>query len=171
MNTNWLADLAPEHAPAPPTWWPPAPGWWVLLGLAMIAAALILVWWRSPRRRLRRSGLRELARIRATELSAPATAQAVQNLLRRYALALYDVETVARLSGPAWQRFLAEHGAEAFRGAVGLSLLTTSYGGATGAMGDSERAAWLAAAEQFVRRAMRSAPRRQSRAVSRGLRT
>jgi len=28
---DWLAQLAPAHAPPPPGWWPLAPGWWAVM--------------------------------------------------------------------------------------------------------------------------------------------
>ena len=33
VTPDWLAQLAPAHAPPPAGWWPLAPGWWVLLML------------------------------------------------------------------------------------------------------------------------------------------
>ncbi|MDE2305433.1 MAG: DUF4381 family protein, partial [Gammaproteobacteria bacterium] len=105
MNDRWLDGLAPAHAPPPPSWWPPAPGWWVLLALATAAIAAALVWWRHPRLRLRRAALAELRRIRGRDDGdAVAVARALQNLLRRYALAVYGTERVARLHGDAWLR-------------------------------------------------------------------
>jgi len=150
MNSNWLDQLAPEHAPAPPSWWPPAPGWWVLA--AVVIGLVILAWssWRSPRRRLRRATVRELRKIRDADLGIGETAQAIQNLLRRYALAVFGPESVARLNGAAWLGFLAEHGAPSFGGPMGRSLLAVSYGGeADGA----DRQAWFTGAETFIRRA------------------
>jgi len=150
MNPNWLDNLAPEHAPAPPGWWPPAPGWWGLAVLVLGAAIGAWVWWRSPRRRLRQATLRELRKISAADLSRRETAQAIQNLLRRYALAVYGQDTVARLNGAAWLEFLAKPGAPTFAGSIGRSLLAASYGG--DAAGD-DRDGWFKAAETFVRRA------------------
>jgi hypothetical protein len=115
------------------------------------------VWWRSPRRRLRSATVHELRKIRAANLAVGETAQAIQNLLRRYALAVFGQETVARLNGTAWLEFLAQRGAPAFGGPIGASLLAASYGGdAAGA----DREAWLRAAETFLRRA--AAPARRS---------
>lgn len=151
MNANWLDQLAPERAPAPPGWWPPAPGWWVLTALLIGVAIGAWTWWRSPRRRLRRATLRELRKLRAADVTTGETAQAVQNLLRRYALAIFGQETVARLNGAAWLEFLAQHGAPNFGGGIGRSLLAACYGG--GAAG-ADRAGWFAAAETFVRRAV-----------------
>jgi hypothetical protein len=161
MNDRWLDQLAPEHAPPPPGWWPPAPGWWLLafLALALIVAAILF--WRQPRRRLRRATLRELNRIRARpEEESAAVAPAIQNLLRRYALAAFGPERVARLQGAAWLTFLNEHSEDAFAGPRGEALLAASYGAAPRGDAAANRAAWLAAAEQFVRRAERPPPRK-----------
>jgi hypothetical protein len=164
MNSSWLAELAPEHAPPPPGWWPPAPGWWVLAGLSLALVVVAILWARNPRRRLQRATLRELARIRANARVRGETAQAIQNLLRRYALACFGAEQVAHLNGAAWLGFLAARGAPAFTGAVGQSLLAASYGGApvqgsaSAQQPATEAEGWFAAAEKFIRRAAR-APR------------
>jgi hypothetical protein len=121
----------------------------VLAVLVLGAAIGAWAWWRSPRRRLRDATLRELRKIRAADLSVSETAQAIQNLLRRYALALFGQDAVARLNGVAWLEFLALRGAPAFGGTIGRSLLAASYGG--GADG-ADRAAWFDAAETFLRR-------------------
>jgi hypothetical protein len=129
--------------------------------LAVLAAAW--TWWRNPRRRLRRRALRELAAIRAGAaeraaagaVAAPTeTAQALQNLLRRYALALFGREAVAGLSGPAWLGFLAARGGDAFGGAVGQSLLEAAYGAGGERWTAEVRAGWFAEAEKFLRRAV-----------------
>jgi hypothetical protein len=155
MNTGWLAQLAPEHPPTNPSWWPPAPGWWVssVLLLALIAAGI--AWWRNPRRRLRRAALRELRRINITDADLGQTARAVQDLLRRYALAAFGHERVARLSGEAWLRFVAARGAEGLAGPLGQSLLSASFSGKITDRQYRDRDAWCAAAEQFLRRAVR----------------
>lgn len=154
MNTDWLAQLAPEHSPLIPAWWPPAPGWWIVS--LIVAAAVIgaIIWWRRPRRRLRRVALRELRRIRSIDADVVQTAQVVQNLLRRYALAAFGAERVARLSGEAWLRFVADHGAEILGGPVGQSLLAASFGAKITDRQYQDRDVWCAAAEQFLRRAV-----------------
>jgi hypothetical protein len=168
MNDSWLDQLAPEHAPPPPGWWPPAPGWWLLalLSLAFAVAAFLL--WRNPRRRLRRATLSELNRIRArSDADVTAVAQAIQNLLRRYALAAFGAERVARLQGRKWLQFLDEHSDGAFADG-GESLLTSSYGAAARGVTAVDPAAWFAAAERFVRQASRKPPpaSRRKRAAS-----
>lgn len=152
MSADWLAQLAPEHAPPPPGWWPPAPGWWILAALCLCAVA-VWCWWRfAPRllrgRALRSAALEELERIRsdATGTAAPA----IQRLLRRYALTVFDRARVAPLTGEAWVRFLAEHGGTAFADGEGRTFLAAAFGGKA-----APRESWLAAAEGFIRRAPR----------------
>lgn len=160
MSDTWLDQLAPEHAPPPPGWWPPAPGWWLLAFLAAALALAAFFLWRNPRRRLRRATLRELDRIRArSDADATAVAQAIQNLLRRYALAAFGAERVARLQGKKWLQFLDEHSGAAFAGGGGESLLDASYGAAARGGTAVDPTAWFAAAEQFVRQAARKPPR------------
>jgi hypothetical protein len=155
MNTSWLAQLAPEHAPSPPGWWPPAPGWWLLAALSIGAAAGAFLWWRNPRRKLRSAAMQALARIDATGPDAVAAAREIQNLLRRYALAVFGPERVARLSGEEWLRFLAARGAAPFGGPIGRSLLSASYGAKLTEAELADQSAWCAAARTFLRRAGR----------------
>lgn len=177
MNSAWLAQLAPEHAPAPPGWWPPAPGWWLCAVLLAGVSTALIVWWRDPHRRLRRTALRELRAIRARALATAdtaATARAVENLLRRYALALFGADATARLTGEPWLAFMHAHGAPAAADSWGPSLLAACFGPvraefASGEVGGGgARAAecerWLAGAETFLRRAGRTARRDRSAA-------
>ncbi len=153
MNADWTAQLAAEHAPIAPGWWPPAPGWWLasLILVALVAAAI--VWWRNPRRRLQRATLRELERIRTNPADLTETAQAIQNLLRRYALARFGHDGIAALTGGRWLEFLGDRGTQSLGGAAGESLLATAYGAAPAVNIDRDR--WLVEAERFVRRGAR----------------
>jgi hypothetical protein len=153
MNGDWLADLAPEYAPAAAGWWPPAPGWWALAVLALAGAGGLVYWLRRPRRRLRRAALAELRRTRAAGGDVVQSARDVQNLLRRYALAVFGAESVARLSGDDWLAFLAAQGATAFAGPAGRSLLAASYRGRLGEEELAHRDQWFDAAERFFKRA------------------
>lgn len=151
MNPDWLSQLAPAHAPAAPSWWPPAPGWW-LLAVGIGAFVFLLVrWLRHPQRRWRRLALAELQAIRRSEVERIPLAQALERLLRRYALTVLGREKVAAVTGTAWLSLLATHGAAALGGAAGRSLLAAAYGGA----GSDDREQWLAATEAFVRQAGR----------------
>ena len=151
MNSNWLAQLAPDHAPAPPNIWPPAPGWWLLAVLTLTAIALLIRWWRDPQRRARRTALKELQRIRTSDGDGAAVARAIQNLLRRYALTVFGRQTIARLTGEAWLQFVAAEGGEALSGHVGRSMLSTAFGNHS----TDERDQWAAGAEGFIKRAAR----------------
>jgi hypothetical protein len=161
MNPSWLTQLAPEHAPPPPGWWPPAPGWWIAAALVLAAAAGFAWWWRrDPHRRRRRSAFRELRRIGASDAEAPEFARAIENVLRRFAMAVFGGDRVARLGGEAWLSFVGSEGGESLAGDTGRSLLSAAFGGR--ARDDRER--WLAAANDFVRAAAR--PRRAKSAAS-----
>lgn len=151
MNSDWLQQLAPGHAPSSPGWWPPAPGWW---GVALLCILLTagLVWWaRDPRRALRRTALRQLHLIRASDADGAAVARAIQNLLRRYALTVFGPEQVAKLTGESWLRFVIAHGGATLTGASGRSLLTAAFGNNVA----DERDQWSAGAAGFIRRARR----------------
>ena len=152
MNADWLAQLAPAHAPAAPLWWPPAPGWWGLALLLVLLAVAALWWWREPRRARRRAALRELISIRTLEAAEAAeSARAIESLLRRYAMAVFGRARVAPLSGEQWLGFAAAHGATGLAGESGRALLQAAFGGTA----TDQRAQWLAAAEGFVRHARR----------------
>jgi hypothetical protein len=155
MNTDWLAQLAPEYAPAAARWWPPAPGWWLVAAVLLTAVAFLVIRLRDPRRRLRRRALAELRRVREGESDVLQCAREVQNLLRRYALAVFGPDEVARLSGQSWLDFLASRGAEPFKGSAGRSLLAASYSGRLDDAQHADRELWLRGAEHFVRRAAR----------------
>ena len=144
MNADWLSQLAPDRAPPPP-------GWWALLVLLLTIVLVAVSWWRQPRRRLRRAALTELRRIRASEGDVIRAARAIQNLLRRYALARYGADRVARLHGDAWLRFLANGGAESLRGTPGQTLLRANFAGQLDPDRIDDREIWFAAAERFVR--------------------
>jgi hypothetical protein len=149
MSPDWLTQLQPAHAPRPVGWWPLAPGWWVLTLLCLLIVITIVFWLRSPRAHMRRAALRELRSIRASDADGAAVARATQNLLRRYALAKFGQERVAKLSGEAWLRFVVGAGGDALSGGAGHSLLSAAFGNHT----TDDREQWLAGAERFIRRA------------------
>lgn len=153
MSPNWLAELAPAHAPPPPSPWPPAPGWWGLAGLVIVLAVGALWWWRNPRRRRMRAALRELQRIRASDPGVQGSARAIEQLLRRYAMAVFGGERVARLTGESWLTFLGAEGGTELAGESGRCLLSAAFGSSA----RDAREQWLAGADRFVRRAGRKA--------------
>jgi hypothetical protein len=156
MSPDFLAQLAPDHAPLAPGWWPPAPGWWVLAALAL---ALLAMWLHSRRdltRAPRRAALKELRALRTARLDDRLAARAIEDVLRRYAVTVFGRGRVARLAGADWLAFLGARGAGALEGELGRALLASAFGNAPAA----ERTRWLAAAESFVRQGRRRARRR-----------
>ena len=145
---DWLAQLAPAHAPPPVGWWPLAPGWWGLI--LLLVAAIVCFWlrYRSPAQRLRRSGLRELAQVESTTVGDAALAHALEHLVRRYAVVRYGREAVAGLSGNDWLEFAIAHGATQWQGATGEALLQAAYGGTPQ---QANRPRWVAGARAFLK--------------------
>ena len=154
MTPSWISQLAPAHAPPAPGWWPPAPGWWMVAVLLLVAVAAGVWWWRDPLRRSRRAALRELRAIRLEESDAVASARAIESLLRRFAIAVFGVPRVARLTGSAWLEFVVAEGGGPLAGDAGRSLLAAAFGG----VASEDRERWIAAADAFVRRARHVAP-------------
>jgi hypothetical protein len=147
-QADWLAQLAPAHAPPAIGWWPLAPGWWAVLVLLIAGVVGFCLWYRSEPRRLRRSGLHELASLEATTVGDAALARALEHLVRRYAVARYGRETVAGLSGARWLDFAIAHGATQWQGDTGTALLQAAYGGIPQ---KTERAQWVAGARAFLK--------------------
>lgn len=149
MNADWLTQLAPARAPAPPSWWPPAVGWWVLSGLILSLAAAGILWWRSSagahRRRVCRAAIAELNRIRS--LDEANRAPEIQRLMRRYAITAYGAAAVANLSSDAWLQFVQSHGGVGFGGTDGRQFLAAAFGKAA----SSSDIDWSSAAEAFIR--------------------
>jgi hypothetical protein len=149
MNADWLTQLAPARAPAPPSWWPPAVGWWILVALILALAAASILWWRfsagARRRRVRRAAIAELNRIRS--LDQADRAPEIQRLMRRYAITAYGANAVAHLSGDAWLRFVQAHGGAGFGGTNGNRFLAAAFGKAA-CTSDID---WCSTAEAFIR--------------------
>jgi hypothetical protein len=151
MNADWLARLAPAHAPPPPGWWPPAPGWWGLALLLLLGIAALAYRLSRPQLRLRRAALRELSRLEQIGLDDGHLARRLEDLLRRYAVARFGREAVARLAGAAWIDFVVARGGAGWAGSSGAALLRAAYGGAAGGQTGGARALWLAGARAFIR--------------------
>lgn len=147
VTPDWLAQLAPAHAPPPPGWWPPAQGWWGLLILLVVVVAAFIYWQRRPAVRLRHIASRELKNLQATIIDDIVLARELEDLMRRYAMARFGRDTVANLSGERWIAFVIEHGGAAWSGDRGASLLRAAYGSAATA----DRAAWLTGAHAFIK--------------------
>ncbi len=144
---DWLAQLAPAHAPPSASWWPLAPGWWGLALLILIGVAGIVFWQTRPSVRLRRVALRELARLEELASDDQALASAIENLVRRYALARFGHTAVAGLSGQRWIAFVVAHGGDAWAGTTGSSLLRAAWG----SLVEADRSAWLSGARGFLK--------------------
>lgn len=149
MTSSWLSQLAPDHAPPPASWWPLAAGWWIAAVLALCCAIVCVSYLRDRRRATRCGALRELQLIRNSDADGPAVARAVQQLMRRYALAVFGETAVARLSGEAWLAFVVAEGGTALASAAGPSLLVAAFGNRSG----DDRKEWLTGAESFIRKA------------------
>jgi uncharacterized protein (DUF58 family) len=99
-----LAELRDIHLPEVVSGWPPATGWWILAGLGLIAIGFLsfLLIQRFQRSAYRRRAQRELSAIeeqyKRSENSKAALA-ALQQVLKRTALAAYSREQVAGLTG------------------------------------------------------------------------
>ncbi len=147
VNPDWMAQLAPAHAPPPPGWWPLAPGWWGSAILLALAVAALTYWQFRPAVRLRRVALRELKSLEAPLIDDIVLARNLEHLLRRYAVAHFGRDAVAGLSGERWIAFVVAQGGAEWAGDVGASLLRAAYGGSA----NPDRARWLAGARAFLK--------------------
>jgi hypothetical protein len=126
-------------------WWPPAPGWWALAALLLLAMGW--GYWQYRRSALRRVALKELGRLARAEPDDGRLSAALNQLLRRVALACFAREQVAGLSGEAWLEFLdAQAQVKGFVAGPGRVLATAPY-----AMRCTlDRAALIALARQWI---------------------
>jgi hypothetical protein len=147
-NTDWLQQLAPDHAPAAISWWPLAMGWWGLIFVFCAVVIGLVVWFFQPTRRLKRIALRELKRLEQSTCDDAMLARDLEHLLRRYALTRFGRDQVARLTGADWIAFVVAHGGTTWQGEHGLNLLRAAYGGQ---VTDVDRVSWIAGARTFVK--------------------
>lgn len=147
-GTDWLSKLAPPHAPSPAGWWPPAPGWCALALILLFIPGIIIYRYYRLKPRLSRIALRELKQLESSVINDAQLASELERLMRRYALAIYDRESVASLSGDTWLAFIVSHGAKEMNGAAGQSFLCAAYGSQV----KTDRARWLQGARNFLRR-------------------
>lgn len=146
-ESDWLAQLAPAHAPPPPGWWPPAPGWWAVAALVLLAAACLFYWRGRRVSRLRRLALRELRKLESIPSDDTRLAAEVEHLMRRYAVAAYGREAAGHLTGESWLAFIVAHGGRLLDGESGQRLLHAAYGGTA----QGHRSRWLEGAQRFIR--------------------
>ncbi len=147
VTPAWLAQLALDHAPPPSGWWPLAPGWWGLLIIFITLIATVAYWYTRPTVRLRRIAIRDLKNLQNDFLDDGELARELEHLLRRYALARFGPDQVAKLSGVRWLAFLVEHGGEDLSDDCGANLLRAAYGGNAIA----QRESWLSGAQAFIK--------------------
>jgi hypothetical protein len=147
-NSDWLQQLAPDHAPAAVSWWPLAFGWWVLILFFLVAVIGWVFWYFQPKRRLQRVALRELKRIEQSTDDDAMLARDLEHLLRRYAVTQFGRDQVARLTGADWIAFVVAHGGTAWQGDNGLNVLRAAYGGQ---VIDVDRAGWIEGTRTFVK--------------------
>lgn len=147
MNADWLKQLSPAHAPPPPSWWPLAPGWWALVFIFLTIFIVWFYWTQHQSVRLRRKALRELKHLEIEARDSVQLASKMQNLLRRYAIAMYGRDKVSNLNGDDWLAFIVEHGGHALKGDAGAALLSAAYGKKS----SHETALWFKGARGFFR--------------------
>jgi hypothetical protein len=154
MNSNWLAQLAPDHPPPPAGWWPPAPGWWAVLTLSLLFVVFVALWWRrqDPFLGCRLAALGEIRHIEEEAyVDEAGAARAIQSVIRRYAIAVFGRERVARLTGEPWLNFIGEQGGSVLAGSAGRSLIAAAFAN----QHCGQRDDWLIGAREFVQRAAR----------------
>lgn len=107
-----LAQLRDIHLPEAIGAWPPAPGWWIL-AIALIALLVVAV--RRFRqyiqqKRYRKLALQQLHQMRDLQQQPIHYVQAINQLLKRTALAAKPGDNIAGLSGDTWLAFLDHSG-------------------------------------------------------------
>ncbi|MCF6236844.1 MAG: DUF4381 domain-containing protein [Gammaproteobacteria bacterium] len=129
---NELENLRDIHSPPPVSFWPPAPGWWILallIILGIVGGWLFYLW--QKKRALQKTALIELNQLQQSlsdgqDLSI-FSAQ-ISTLLRRIALAQFNRDEVAGLTGNAWLTFLDRTGkTDNFTQGVGKIIITAPY--------------------------------------------
>ncbi len=110
-----LRQLRDIHGIDPVGWWPPAIGWW-LLALGAATAVGLLFWlardlYRYPWGSWRRDARDRLIRLRRQLKTRPPreTAAELSELMRRIAMARFEREDCASLTGDDWLQWLERH--------------------------------------------------------------
>jgi len=106
-----LSGLKPIVIPEPVHFAPVTPGWYILLGLLLLLALFFLYrFFRNYRANAyRRQAARELVKLKteAGNQNPTALIEKIATILKATAMVSFSREKVARLSGQAWQEFLA----------------------------------------------------------------
>ena len=127
-----LQSLHDIHLPAAIGLWPLAPGWYGLIGLVLVSVvAGILLGWRWLRRgQIKREALRLIAEIEKIYQAQPQsqlTSAALNELLKRVALAYFPRDRVAGLHGKDWLNFLQATSKQLDFSAQGEALICGPY--------------------------------------------
>ena len=129
-NTLLLQQLMDIKQTAVIFCWPLAPGWWLLILLLLLVPPGVFFFIQRYKP-VRREALTELLRLEHSYLSAHDTtrfAMDISILLRRVALAKYEQQLVAGLSGNKWLGFLDAQGKTTeFTQGVGHILMDVPY--------------------------------------------
>lgn len=113
--------------------WPLAIGWWILIGVGiMLALALVIyfVRWLAFRRSWKHDTLQKLALLEKSLSDANAREAAItlSEYLRRISLRRFSRKECAGLTGEAWLRWLASHDPKKFDwGEKGAVLIDMPY--------------------------------------------
>ena len=124
-----LAQLRDIHLPEAISAWPPAPGWWLLALVTLAALITVFVLLRRWHRRLafRREAIRQLQHLDSYRHSDKQQyLQALNELLKRTALACHAPSSVAGLAGQDWTQFLNRQGNGAVFSQPDAELLATA---------------------------------------------
>ena len=121
------------HLPEPISWWPPAPGWWLMAIALIIAAVLLIKWYRSRIKQLAlgRIANSELLEIKQRHQQTGDDQQLIKELsilLRRVAMSIAPRDTAAGLTGETWLGFLDSLVTKPlFLSETGKQLITAPY--------------------------------------------
>jgi Domain of unknown function (DUF4381) len=127
-----LSQLRDIHLPQPISWWPLAPGWYFLLGLVLIIAVMVIIYFvrRNKKTTVGRLALQQLSFLQQQyQANTPGhiIAMELSKLLRQVALAHYPRQKVAHLRGEAWITFLDETSPKTNFKSHGQILITAPY--------------------------------------------
>jgi hypothetical protein len=105
-----LSQLRDIHLPDPAGFWPPAPGWWVLAGLLLTLLIVIVARQlrRWQRQRWKKPALAELERLAQQRPADEPWFAALNETLKRSAMACYPDRYPQTLSGRQWVTFLED---------------------------------------------------------------
>ncbi|MBC7191901.1 DUF4381 domain-containing protein [Marinobacter sp.] len=105
-----LSQLRDIHLPDPGGFWPPAPGWWVLTALLLAALVFLAIRLlrRWQRQRWKKAALAELERLAGQPRGNERWFAALNEILKRSAMACYPDQYPQTLSGEQWTAFLID---------------------------------------------------------------